>query len=285
MAQGLRISRRADAVGGKRVTVVHFGATLKLLRVDAGVSLRALARQVGVSSAYLSRVENGHDAAPTPERLMAIASALELPADTLVELANQTGAAGGGYIERVPAASAFFLEVARRDLDATQLARLRELMDSELRQPDPQPSRAPSLSALIDQRVIVGLACDRIEDIIDAGSARCATRTHAAESIASLIRQRELPSPTLLGDGVAVPHAIVPGANAAVCVVVPAQPVAINNHTIDAAFVLVSGEAGRPHLDTLAQIARLTSLGIAGELRKASSPRRALTAIAKLAAS
>ena len=55
---------------------MHFGAALRLLRVDAGVTLRALAERVGVSSAYLSRVENGHDAVPTPDRLADIAAAL-----------------------------------------------------------------------------------------------------------------------------------------------------------------------------------------------------------------
>ena len=45
---------------------LNLGATLRLLRVEAGLSLRELAARVGVSTAYLSRVENGHDAAPTP---------------------------------------------------------------------------------------------------------------------------------------------------------------------------------------------------------------------------
>lgn len=45
---------------------MHLGATLRLLRTDAGLSLRDLARRIGVSSAYLSRVENGVDAPPRP---------------------------------------------------------------------------------------------------------------------------------------------------------------------------------------------------------------------------
>ena len=59
---------------------MHFGAALRLLRVDAGISLRGLAEEVGVSSAYLSRVENGHDAPPTADRLVALAEAIGIPA-------------------------------------------------------------------------------------------------------------------------------------------------------------------------------------------------------------
>ena len=33
---------------------MHFGATLRLLRMESGISLRALAQRVGVSGAYLS---------------------------------------------------------------------------------------------------------------------------------------------------------------------------------------------------------------------------------------
>jgi transcriptional regulator with XRE-family HTH domain len=43
---------------------MDFGATLRLLRLGSGLSLRDLARRLGVSSTYLSRVENGLDPVP-----------------------------------------------------------------------------------------------------------------------------------------------------------------------------------------------------------------------------
>ncbi len=70
-----------------------FGSVLRLLRVDAGSTLRGLAATVGVSSAYLSRVENGHDPAPTPDRLVAIAHAIGVSPQLLVELAERRSAA------------------------------------------------------------------------------------------------------------------------------------------------------------------------------------------------
>lgn len=114
---------------------MHFGATLRLLRVDAGLTLRALARRIGVSSAYLSRVENGHDPAPTPDRLIAIADALGLPRAVMVELAQQAGPAVAGYLDRVPEASTFFLDIARRDFRGPQIARIKAFIDAEFPKP------------------------------------------------------------------------------------------------------------------------------------------------------
>lgn len=58
-----------DEIASRARALAQFGAALRLLRVEAGLSLRALAQRIGVSSAYLSRVEHGHDAIPTPDRL------------------------------------------------------------------------------------------------------------------------------------------------------------------------------------------------------------------------
>ena len=110
---------------------MHLGATIRLLRVDAGLSLRDLARRIGVSSAYLSRVENGLDAAPTPERLAAIARELDVPPALLVDVTHRVSPFVAHYLEQVPGASMLFLELARRNLSGHQLARVREFLDSE----------------------------------------------------------------------------------------------------------------------------------------------------------
>lgn len=207
---------------------VLFGAALRMFRLETGLSLRALARRVGVSSAYLSRVETGRDPAPTPVRLEAIAAALQLPPDLLVELAHQTGPALSSYMERVPAASGFFLEVARRDLDADKIARLRELIDAEF--PALELPSPPSLSDLVGQRVVIRLACSGMKKVIDVGAERCVSSDRArARDIARRIRQRERECPTGLGNGFAVPHAIVPGAETSATLITLSQPVACDS--------------------------------------------------------
>lgn len=251
----------------------HIGSTLKLLRVDAGMSLRTLARQVGVSSAYLSRVENGHDPAPTPERLAAIADALKLPPQMLVELAHQTAPALADYLERVPAAHAFFLEVARRGLDAAQLARLRAFMDTELRSAD-EPAALATLSSLIGDRIALNFTCKHLDEVISAGAKRLTTSPIAARAVAKRIHEREAASPTVLGAGVAVPHAIVPNMRTAVVLVTLRRPLRLpspDQIPVDVVVVLVSGSSGQEHLEALAQIARLANHDLAKQLRGATS--------------
>jgi PTS system nitrogen regulatory IIA component len=247
---------------------MHFGSTLKLLRVEAGLTLRAMAREVGVSSAYLSRVENERDPAPTPERLAAIADALALPPDLLIELAHQTAPAIADYLEEVPAASAFFLEVARRRLDTAQLARLRDLMHRELNGDRPATDRA-SLAAIVGPRIAVRLRCADLDGVVVAACAQLGRDSDDADELARRIHERERLAPTALGNGVAVPHAIVGGEATAAALMTLAEPIAYpspDGRDIEVAVVLVSGAPGRPHLEVLAQIARLASRDVAGEL-------------------
>src|SRR5690606_11460779 len=106
---------------------MHVGATIRLLRLGAGVGLRDLAERIGVSSAYLSRVENGRDAPPTADRLEAIARELALPPALLLEVAGRVSPFLSSYMREVPAASALFVDIARRNLDADAIARVREV--------------------------------------------------------------------------------------------------------------------------------------------------------------
>src|SRR5512145_1351730 len=101
---------------------MHFGATLRLLRLESGLSLRDLARRLDVSGAYLSRVENGLDAVPTPSRLDAMARELGVPAPVLLSLAHRISPLVVDYVEQVPAAGRVLLEIAHRRLDERQLA-------------------------------------------------------------------------------------------------------------------------------------------------------------------
>src|SRR4051812_33856720 len=104
---------------------MHLGATLRLLRVENGFGLRDLARRLGVSSAYLSRVENGLDPVPTPDRLEAIARERDLPPMLLVDAARRLSPVAQRYLEEEPQAAALMLDLARRGLGATELAQLR----------------------------------------------------------------------------------------------------------------------------------------------------------------
>jgi PTS system nitrogen regulatory IIA component len=266
---------------------MSFGATLRLLRLDAGISLRDLAARIGVSSAYLSRVEHGHDPAPTPDRLVAIARTLDIPAVTLLELARQTGAAVSGYMARVPAASALFLEIARRDLSGSQIARLKAFLDQEF----PQRSRSRRSPARLSQmlpaeHVVVQMSGADIDDVIDVAVSRMALGPRLRpQAVVSRILEREHEAPSTLGGGVAVPHAIVPAAPTTAVLVTLAEPLAMETPDgvpVELVVVLLSREGGRRHLEILAHIARLASQGMAEELSALPSAERILARLEHL---
>lgn len=269
---------------------MHFGATLRLLRTDAGVSLRSLAERIGVSSAYLSRVENGHDAPPTPDRLVAIARELDVPPAVLVELSDKVNPFVAGYLARVPAASTLFFEIAHRELTTAQIARVQAFVDETFPLPrgarstvDGAP-RAPRLATLLTGAgVVTQLACTDLDDVLDVAATRLAGPSGAsAATIAKALRDRERDSPTLVGAGLALPHAVIAGAKTAATLVTLRRPLAVeeapDGKPLRVCVVLVAPNARKELLALLAHVARLARDDFADELCAARDARR-VTAI------
>lgn len=248
-----------------------FGAALRLLRIDAGLSLRGLAQRIGVSSAYLSRVENGLDPVPTPDRLVEIARTLRLPAALLLELAQRTGSFVSRYLEDVPAAGALFLEIARLRLSPMQIARLRALVEAEFggapgREPDPL-----TLSSLLaPERVVLSLSCSDLDDVIDVAAPRLLPAGKlSARELAERMRERERAAPTLLGGGVAVPHALLKGGPRRAALITLAEPLAVptpDGEPLRLVLCCLLPMEGTVHLHALAAIARLALRGSLSEL-------------------
>jgi PTS system nitrogen regulatory IIA component len=269
------------------------GATLRLLRVEAGLSLRELAARVGVSTAYLSRVENGHDAAPTPERLTAIARELDLPAPLLVDLAQRVSPYLASYLEAEPEAGALFLEIARRQLDGAALRRLRALLEEAF--PLPAARRAPAAPELAPlvapARVLLQLQCAGLEDALDlcAGRLLSAGEPPGARALAAALRARVEQASPALGHGVAVVHAPLPagaaprGALATLAAPLPGVPTP-DGAPVRLLVVLAGGERGRPHLLRLAHVARLAARGLAERLAGARTAPAVLERLAQLEA-
>lgn len=256
---------------------LHFGSTLRILRTEAGLGLRELAQRIGVSGAYLSRVENGRDAAPTPDRLIAIADALGLPRAVLLELARQTGPAVDGYLQRTPEAGALFLEIARRDLGGPQIARIKAFIDGEF-PPKQAATRTGTLADLLPtERIVVGLACSDLEDLVGVAATRLSERLDARDVVdRALARERE--QSTVLGGGFVAPHvALDDGASEEAVLVTLAAPLGMDTpdgRPVRIAVLLVSGSDRTGRLHTLARVARLASYDVADELVAATTPAR-----------
>jgi PTS system nitrogen regulatory IIA component len=268
---------------------MHFGATLRLLRVDAGLSLRDLARRIGVSSAYLSRVEHGLDAVPTPERLSAIARELDVPSTLLMDVAHRVSPFVSSYLEQEPGARALVLELARRQLTAAQLGRVRQFLDQEFPVPGARkdPQSLPLAPLLSPERIVVGLSCADLEDALDVAAGRLAPLNPdvGAAALAALLRQREGETSSTVGNGVAVPHAFVSGwTHAAAALVTLASP--LRTETPDGLpvrlLVVLVGTRGRAHLMRLAHVARLASDGLADRLADARDAHQVMERLSAL---
>jgi transcriptional regulator with XRE-family HTH domain len=86
----------ADQASRRERPAPEVGARVRAARVDAGLSLRALARQLGVSASLLSQVERGL-AQPSVATLWALVRELDLSLDALF------AGPGGGPPESRPA--------------------------------------------------------------------------------------------------------------------------------------------------------------------------------------
>lgn len=267
----------------------HFGATLRLLRLDSGLSLRDLARRLGVSSTYLSRVENGLDSAPTPERLEAMARELGMPATALLELAHRVSPLVVDYVERVPDAGSLFLEIAHRGLDEGQLAELRAIVEERFPRARAQArARYPGLSDLLTaDRVVLQLQCSEMEDALDVAVGRFASAPLACDPsvIAEALRKREGEVSSAIGGGVAVPCAYVPGAPPAAALVTLARPMRYDTpdqKPLRLVIVLLGSTQAGDRLLSLANIARMSARGLVEKLAPMRSPREVLSRLALL---
>jgi PTS system nitrogen regulatory IIA component len=258
------------------------GAVLRMLRTDAGVTLGDLARAIGVSPAYLSRVEHGHDAVPTPDRLVAIARVLDLPPLVLLEIAQGAGTALASYLERVPEARSLFVEMARRELGAAEIGRIKAFMDRSL--PAREARRARLADVLSPRHVIVRAMCQDVGDVIALAASRLSD-DEPARDVAARVLEREELAPSFIGRGVIAPHAITgSGASRAALVVagrgIRAKPP--DGVAVRVGVVLLAPRADKHHLELLAHVARLAGRGLADALCDARTAEQALERLAAL---
>jgi transcriptional regulator with XRE-family HTH domain len=68
----------------------NFGETLRDLRVAQDLGLRETATKVGISPAYLSRIERGKEHPPRPEVIKELAKVLAADPDVLFRLSSST---------------------------------------------------------------------------------------------------------------------------------------------------------------------------------------------------
>ena len=80
----------------------NFGETIRDLRVAQDLGLRETATKVGISPAYLSRIERGKDSPPRPEIIKELAKLLAADPDVLFRLSSSTDPEVVDYLHEQP---------------------------------------------------------------------------------------------------------------------------------------------------------------------------------------
>jgi transcriptional regulator with XRE-family HTH domain len=102
-----------------------FGATVRRKREELEIGLREMAKKIGVSPTYLSKVERDEFPPPAEDKVIAIANVLGCDRDELLALAGKVSSDLTEIIRRHPREMASFLRSAN-GLTAEQMARLAE---------------------------------------------------------------------------------------------------------------------------------------------------------------
>ena len=97
----MRNVERRSAPGEKNVAKT-FGDTIREMREAQGLGLRVAADRLGISPAYLSRIERGKERPPKPDVIKRIATLLGGDPDLLFRLAESTDPSLAEYIHLVP---------------------------------------------------------------------------------------------------------------------------------------------------------------------------------------
>lgn len=82
----------------------NFGETLRDLRVAQDLGLRETATKVGISPAYLSRIERNKERPPRPEVIKELARVLAADPDVLFRLSSSTDPDVVSYLHDQPEA-------------------------------------------------------------------------------------------------------------------------------------------------------------------------------------
>jgi PTS system nitrogen regulatory IIA component len=258
---------------------IAFGPTIRLLRQAKSISLREMARQLGVSPAFLSQIEAGRQHKIPKARIVQVAEMLGVSEGYLLGTARQIHPDVVRFLSDTPEASEFMTAAIRNGVNAEDFTQLRELVED--RKGRAGFTLAGATKQKKKQRV---LAAENLGAVLDASL--CLTnvgvqnkdrlfqrfvkllakknKSVSPELLLERMEKRERQSPTSVGGGVAIPHAFVPDIDDPVVGVLllkrAIQYGPTNEDRVKTVFFLV-GKEGDPgqHLPILARIARLCS--------------------------
>jgi PTS system nitrogen regulatory IIA component len=257
---------------------IAFGPTIRLLRQAKGISLRELARQLGVSPAFLSQIEAGRQHKIPRARIVQVAEMLGVSEGYLLGAARQMHPELMKFMSETPEAAEFMLTAMRSGLIAEDFTSLREIVADKKR-------RTGVLKAAPAAKRKGGAGVSQnLEEYVDASLCHAAVqvqnkerllqrfvkdvtkrvKTVSADDLLARLEKRESQAPTSIGGGVAIPHAFVAGVDKPIVGAfllqraIPYGP--SDADRVKTVFFLVGPQGNTEHhLPILARIARLCS--------------------------
>ncbi|MGD8415121.1 MAG: PTS sugar transporter subunit IIA [Candidatus Latescibacterota bacterium] len=256
---------------------IAFGPTIRLLRQAKSISLREMARQLGVSPAFLSQIEAGRQHKIPKARIVQVAEMLGVSEGYLLGTARQIHPDVIRFLSDTPEAAEFMSAAMKNGVSAEDFTQLRELVEERrgrggfaLPGPKSRKQKAPAaenLGAVLDAALCLTNVGVQNKDRLFQRFVKLLAKKNKAlspEVLLERMEKRERQSPTSVGGGVAIPHAFVPDIDDPVVGVLllkrAIQYGPTNDDRVKTVFFLV-GKEGVPeqHLPILARIARLCS--------------------------
>jgi len=255
---------------------IAFGPTIRLLRQAKGISLRELARQLGVSPAFLSQIEAGRQHKIPKARIVQVAEMLGVSEGYLLGTARQVHPELIKFLSVTPEASEFMVTAMKSGLVAQDFTQLREILDDKkqraalLKTRPTVKSKENTLHSLeehLDASLCLTGVGVQNKDRLFQRFVKLLAKKHknaSTDRILERLEKREKQSPTSVGGGVAIPHAFVADMDqpviGAFLLSRAIQYGPTEAERVKTVFFLV-GRDGRPedHLPILARIARLCS--------------------------
>ncbi len=253
---------------------ISFGPTIRLLRQAKGISLREMARQLGVSPAFLSQIEAGRQHKIPKARIVQVAEMLGVSEGYLLGTARQVHPDLIKFLSETPEASEFMVVAMKSGLEAEDFTQLRAIVGDKKR-------RGTLLRAKVPKKKTTGFE-QSLEEYLDPSL--CLTgvgvqnknrmfqrfvkllskknKNFTSEMLMDRLERRERQSPTSVGGGVAIPHAFLPDIEKpAIGAFLLKRAILYgpgDDDRVKTVFFLV-GKEGNPehHLPLLARIARL----------------------------
>ena len=260
---------------------IGFGPTIRLLRQAKGISLREMARQLGVSPAFLSQIEAGRQHKIPKARIVQVAEMLGVSEAYLLGTARQIHPDVVKFLRETPEAAEFMIAAIKSGLAPEDFSGLRDALKEKAGKGFVRRATLPAtakkkrlgkepvedLSVFLDPALCVtGLFVQSRLRLFQRIAKLVAKRnkTLDTELVLEKLEQRERQAPTVVGGGVAIPHAFVPVLEEPIVGAMSLKRSVPFSSEIDGkvrtVFFLVGNEnKPRHHIAILARIARLCS--------------------------